>query len=186
MPARPDLLRVLHDPLQYYAPWHQAGAKLQPAQRSALNAVLVQRFALPAYQRPPPHQQLLTERLVAGWSRLPGAAYLVACAKHRHRLMGSRAFVGLPRPVHAFLRLPFATCGPTAVDVEDADSLRAWGAAYLLAGLQEQMPPWLRARAQLCLAGPAQSAPARGSAEFAGPFDITCFWSAWHHAANVS
>ncbi|WP_369969578.1 hypothetical protein AB8E26_04460 [Stenotrophomonas rhizophila] len=54
MPARPDLLRVLYDPLQYYAPWHQASASLQPAQRSALNAVLVQRFALPAYQRPPP------------------------------------------------------------------------------------------------------------------------------------
>ncbi|MGE6332994.1 hypothetical protein [Stenotrophomonas sp. NPDC077659] len=184
MSTHADLLRVLYDPVQYYRPWRQASAALQPAQRTALNGWLAQRHALPAYAPPPAEQRACIQRLVAGWARLPDAAYLMACARHRHRLMGSRAFVRLPRPVHAFLRLPFAPCGPSPVDVEDEYSLRAWGAACLLHGLHDHVPSWVLARARLCFTGLV--VPPHAGAGPGDAFDMTCFWSAWNHAANLS
>jgi len=179
----PELLRLLHDPVGYYRPWRQACATLQPAQRSALNAWLVQQHALPAYSAPPAGQDALTRRLVQGWARLPQVAYLLACAKHRERLLGDRRFLQLPAAVHALLRLPFASAGDTGVDVQDPGSLQAWGAAYLLQGLQGQLPPWLQARLRLCFHGLAL--PPLSPRCHRDPFDMSCFWSAWNHAEDL-
>lgn len=184
MHRRAELMRLLHDPMGYYRPWQQAALQVAPAQRSALNAWLKQRHALPGYSPPPADQIVLAQRLIQGWARLPQAAHLLACGKHRQRLMGSRAFVSLPGQVHAFLRLPFAPCDLVVPDVQDENSLRAWGAAYLLEGLQGRVPHWLHARARLWFAG--LPLPPLTLAQGANDFDMTCFWSAWNHAANLS
>lgn len=184
MHPRADLLRLLHDPLSYYRPWQQAGRRLAPVQRSALNTWLSKRYALPAYREPPATQIVFTRRLLREWSRLPQVAYLLACAKHRRRLMGSSLFLSQPAPVHAFLRLPFAECELALPQRLDNDALHGWGAAYLLEGLHGRIPDWLQARARLCFAGltlPPITLP-RGPDDF----DLTCFWSAWNHAANLS
>ena len=179
-----DLMRLLHDPLSYYAPWRGASAQMAPAQRTALNAWLGERHALPAYRAPAADQLALSLRLTAGWRRLPDVAHLLGCGKHRRRLLGSPALLTLPAHVQTFLRLPFAECTLHAPAVPDEGSLRAWGAAYLLEGLQTRVPDWMLARMRLCFAGlplPPLTLP-MGSDDF----DMTCFWSAWNHAAHLS
>lgn len=178
-----ELLRVLHDPLGYYRPWAEHGKNLAAVQRSALNAWLGQRHRLPAYVAPPAAQQRLVERLLRGWSRLPATAYLLGCAKHRRRVLGSRHLLSLAPQAHAFMRLPFAESLQPLGPVLDNDALQAWGAAYLLHGLRAHLPDWLSARVRLWFAGltvPALEASDKDN------FDMACFWSAWGYAADVS
>jgi len=179
-----DLLRLLHDPLRYYAPWREARAQVTPSQRTALNAWLSECHVLPAYSVPVAAQLPLTLRLTAGWARLPATAYLLGCGKQRRHVLGSALLLTLPPHVQAFLRLPFAECALRPPAQVDERSLRAWGAAYLLEGLQQRVPDWMIARARLCFADlqlPPLTLP-RGNDDF----DMTCFWSAWNHAAHLS
>ncbi len=186
MPMHPtvDALRVAHDPASYYRPWAQRIDALPARQRSALNRWLVSRYALPPSSSIARGQQPLSMRLISGWRRLPATAWLMACAKQRSRLMGSRLLFSQPPLVHAFLRLRFdETELPPCSSPLVADTLLAWGAEHLRTGLRGHIPDWLGDRMNLCFAGlprplhPAPSGPDK--------FDMTCFWSAWNHAADL-
>lgn len=179
-----ELIRLLHDPLSYYAPWRLSSGQMVPAQRTALNAWLCEHHALPPYSTPAAEQATLCLRLTAGWGRLPEVAYLLGCGKHRRRVLGSPLLLSLPAHVQTFLRLPFAECTLHAPAVADERSLRAWGAAYLLEGLKGRVPAWMLTRMRLCFAGlplPPLNLP-MGTDDF----DMTCFWSAWNHVAHLS
>ncbi|GAB3066988.1 hypothetical protein GCM10027214_37660 [Stenotrophomonas tumulicola] len=176
------MLRVLHDPVAYYRPWQGRVDRLAPTQRGALNRWLAERHGLPAYTAPTPPQHGMVERLLADWSRLPRVAYLLACAKQRRRLMGSRLFLAQAPQVHGFLRLGFAE-SRDGIDISRHEDLLAWGGSYLCGGLQGRVPDWMAVRAALWFDGlPGHAAPSQPAATF----DLTCFWSAWHHAAQLS
>lgn len=180
---RATLLRVLYDPVSYYPTWRHAASRLGPRQRSSLNAWLIKRESLPAYAAPSSAEHGLSRRLVAGWDRLPQVARLLACAKQRRRLAGSRLYLAQPPYVHVFLRLPFAPATAEASFTTDAELLQ-WGGHYLLQGLRNRVPDWLLARVALQFAGnPGTGGCQRPVHE---PFDSTCFWSAWNHVAYVS
>lgn len=176
------MLRVLHDPAAYYRPWQGRVDQLAPVQRGALNQWLAQHHDLPAYTDPTPPQHGMVERLLADWPRLPRAAYLLACAKQRRRLMGSRLFLAQGPQVHGFLRLGFAE-SRDGIEIFRHEDLLAWGGGYLCRGLQGRVPDWMSVRAVLWFRGlPGGAAPLQSAAAF----DLTCFWSAWNHAAQLS
>lgn len=177
-----DALRVMHDPLSYYRPWLQRAESLRARQRSALNGWLVRTHAL---RDPTPltgDQAAVADRLLAHWPRLPATAWLMACAKQRRVLMGSRVLLGQPPVVHAFLRLGFAEASqPLRVPLQP-DDLLAWGGDHLQRGLRDRIPDWLADRLRLCFSG-LPPPPSHGVD--ANEFDMTCFWSAWNHAADL-
>lgn len=182
MPIRHDMVRVLHDPVGYYRPWEGRLDGLMPTQRGALNRWLAHTYALPGYAPPGAAQEAATARLVAGWPRIPATAWLMACAKQRNSVLGSRLVLQQPPVVQTFLMLGFtpAPAGP----VLDAEALLAWGGDHLQAGLRDHLPAWLVARIGLWFSGLPRSAEAPSAART--PFDLTCFWSAWNHAADLS
>jgi len=181
-PLATCLLRVLCDPVSYYGPWQRRLPQLGPQQRTALNAWLIHRHALPAYREPTAAESGLTRRFLLGWERIPVVAHLMACAKQRRHLTGSRLYLTQPAHVHAFLRLPFIpACEEVPVQC-DAD-LQAWGGRYLLHGLRERLPHWLQARMALQL--DIDPASMMTGAEGTEALDLNCFWSAWNHAAYL-
>jgi len=180
---RAALLRVLYDPVSYYPAWRHAASRLGPRQRSSLNAWLIERASLPAYAAPSSADEGLCRRLVAGWDRLRQVARLLACAKQRRRLAGSRLYLAQPPYVHAFLRLPFALATAEAGFATDAELLQ-WGGHYLLQGLRSRVPDWLLARVALQCVGNLGADGCHRPVH--KPFDPTCFWSAWNHVAYVS
>ncbi|GEM_PF-473748 len=180
---RATLLRVLYDPVSYYPSWQHVASRLGPRQRSSLNAWLIKRESLPAYAAPSPAEDGVSRRLLAGWDRLPQVARLLACAKQRRRLAGSRLYLAQPPYVHAFLRLPFAPATAEAGFATDAELLQ-WGGHYLLQGLRSRVPDWLLARVALQFVGnQGEGGCHRPMHE---PFDSTCFWSALNHVAYLS
>jgi len=184
MQLTPDALRILHDPVAYYRPWAQKVDDLPARQRGALNRWLVRRYALSPSGTIAEGQERLPMRLMADWRRLPATAWLMACAKQRSRLMGSRLLFSQPPRVHAFLRLRFdeAQTSPYAPPLT-AETLLAWGGDYLHAGLHGRIPAWLGERVSLCFAGLPQ--PVHRPRQEPDAFDMTCFWSAWNHAADL-
>lgn len=181
MHRRLELLRLLYDPLAYYRPWAKVAMEFQPAQRSALNAWLCQKYQLPAYSAVADAHASLTTRLVQGWGRLPITVYLMACAKHRPQLLASRQLLHQSVRVQNFLRLPFAASLQPLTGAVEQDRMQAWGWQYLHAGLRDQMPAWLLTRMSLYSVG----LPTEVCAE-TEEFDFACFWSAWNYAANLS
>lgn len=173
-----ETLRIVQDPLGYYRPWRAARTRLTGPQRGALNRWLWQQHRLEPYSDVPLHQRDIGQQLLTGWARLPAAAYLMACAKHRSVLAGSPLYLQQPPVVHAFLRLRFSeSAQPLAL--QHSDDLLCWGASYLLQGLQGQVPGWLQQRMALWFSGlPLPPLPA-------DHFDLSCFWSAWHHASQL-
>ncbi len=152
-----------------------------PMQRSALNHWLAATAALAAYAPPIAPQEALVTRVLAGWSRLPATAWLMACAKQRNSVLGSRLLLRQPPVVHAFLLLGFAPApgGPVLGPAE----LLAWGGDYLQAGLRDHVPAWLTDRVALWFSGLPR--PTGGPCATQTAFDMTCFWSAWNHAADL-
>lgn len=182
-PRDERLLRVLHDPVAYYRPWAARADALLPRQRSALNAWLARCHALPPYAPGSPAQDLLVDRLLGSWERVPRVAWLMACARQRRWLAASPLYLQQPPQVHAFLRLGLAEDPPPPVPLRDADTLMAHGGAVLLHGLADRIPGWLRARMALWFHG--LPPPPGALRRTVPPFDPTCFWSAWTHAADL-
>jgi len=181
MRALHEHIRVLHDPVGYYRPWRNHADTLLPGQRAALNDWLTRH-----HQLPPCHDvgtSFLARRLLEGWSRVPAAAYLVACAKQRRRLLGWRGLLDQPSTVHGFLKQGFAESAVQLREL-DTESLAGWGAAYMQHGLRDRLPAWMLARLALWFYGLPAPPQETLSGENAS-FDMTCFWSAWHHAADV-
>jgi type III secretion system OrgA/MxiK family protein len=178
---------VMFDPLRYI---HPARLTLppgfeSPAQRAAINALLLTRYALPALPPPPTAG---VQWLVKHWQRLPQVIYLLGCVHARMQLMRRGAVLQLPQWVQGFLRLPlplpaFAVnhgnrAAAAPLHAPDHGVLLRHGMRQLerLAG---GMPTVLRARAVLQLhpaydvADAAQAdADAPGDALYAGPRDL--------------
>ncbi len=177
-----DALRVLHDPVSYYRPWHNRSGGLCARQRSALNRWLVREHGLRAPAALCNDHAPLADRLLANWHRVPGTAWLMACAGQRRALMGSRLLLAQPSVVHAFMRLGFREAKHTLDTGLKPEDLLAWGGNHLQMGLQERLPGWLADRLRLCFAGLPVASHRAGESE---EFDMTCFWSAWNHAAGL-
>lgn len=181
MPTRHDMLRILHDPAGYYRPWQGRLDGLMPAQRGALNRWLTDTYELPGQGPADGPQQAAAARLVAGWQRMPSVAWLMACAKQRNCVLGSRLLLQQPPVVQAFLLLGFAPAPPGAA--MEPEALLAWGGDHLQAGLRQHLPAWLAARIGLWFSGLPRASGVASPADTR--FDITCFWSAWNHAADL-
>lgn len=181
MPTSPDTLRVLHDPAGYYRPWQGRLHGIAPAQRGALNQWLTDTHGLPPHAPAPASHEAAAARLIAGWQRIPAAAWLMACAKQRNSVLGSRLLLQQPPVVQNFLLLGFTPV--PATHVLGGDALLAWGGDHLQAGLRDHLPSWLVSRIALWFSGLTRSTEAAPTVDT--PFDITCFWSAWNHAADL-
>lgn len=179
-----DRLRILHDPVAYYRPWQTAAASLTAAQRSALNRRIGQVHALPPGPIDQREESPLTGRLIRGWWRVPTAAWLLACAAHRRHVLGARWLPTQPAPLHAFLRLGFPEASVHWPHPPAPEMLLAWGGLQLQCGLRSQVPDWLLARIPLWFEG-LPRLPACVGANIPS-FDMTCFLSAWNHAADLS
>ena len=181
MQANAEALRILHDPTGYYRPWQGRLGSLSSGQRAALNAWLTERFALPGAPVTGAIPDTLATRVIDGWQRLPATAWLMACAAHRGSLLGSRMLLRQPPAVHAFMLLGFGTGMPARALPPEA--LLSWGGQHLQAGLSPRLPRWLGARLRLWFAGLPEPPPVPASSRV--EFDLTCFWSAWNHAADL-
>lgn len=179
-----DRLRILHDPLAYYRPWLAAGRLLAAPQRSALNRWICQTHALPPAPADMDALVPLAGRLVRGWRRIPAAAWLLACARHRRHVLGARWLPTQPPALHAFLRLGFPEESIRWPYPPTPDMLLAWGGQQLQHGLRGQVPDWLHARIALWFVG-LPPLPA-AVADPVPSLDMTCFLSAWNHAADLS
>ena len=179
-----DRLRILHDPLAYYRPWQAAGASLSMSQRSALNRWISLTHALPRAPADLGAGSALVDRLIRGWWRMPAAAWLLACAGHRRHVLGARWLTAQPPVLHAFLRLGFPEVSIRWSHPPPPDMLLAWGGQQLQHGLRSHVPDWLHARIGLWFEGLPELPEAAGGA--VQPFDMTCFLSAWNHAADLS
>ncbi|MFK3844495.1 hypothetical protein [Stenotrophomonas sp. NPDC078853] len=179
-----ERVRILHDPLAYYRPWSAVEPRLAGSQRSALNRWIRQAHALPPAAVDLGRSDPLADRLIRGWWRVPAAAWFVACAGHRRHVLGTRWMPTQPPALHAFLRLGFPEAGVDWPQAPTPDLLLAWGGKHLQRGLHGQLPDWLHARMALWFVGlPDLPASATASTD---PFDMTCFLSAWNHAADLS
>lgn len=178
----PSMLALLYDPASYYRPWYRSMQVVTACQRSALNGYLISQFGLPGYSAVSASQQAAVDRLVRSWHLLPAAAYLVACAKHRQRVMADRSYVLQSRAVHAFLRLGFEQCAASTLTRVGTDELLAWGGQYLRFGLAACLPGWMSARMPLLFADSMEQV--RSSQDHTDDFDPNCFWSALAYAAN--
>lgn len=184
MLARPDTLRVLYDPVSYYRPWRAALPGLPARARTGLNEYLIRHYGLPGYAAAAPGQALLAQRLIDVWPHLHAVAYLVACAKLKSVLQGSRAYLSLPAPAHAFMRLGFSPAARQPGAPPDARALLAWGGAYLQAAAAQRLPAWLGGRLPLPFAG--LDALAAGPGDATIDSDMSCIWSAISYAKNNS
>ena len=179
-----DRLRILHEPLAYYRPWQAAGASLSASQRSALNRWIAHAHALPRAPTGCDVGNPLVDRMIRGWRRMPAAAWLMACGAHRRHVLGARWLPTQPPALHAFLRLGFPEAAVHWPQPPPPDMLLAWGGLQLQHGLRTHLPDWLHARIALWFEGlPALPASAGCSPP---SFDMTCFLSAWNHAADLS
>lgn len=178
-----DRLRILHDPISYYRPWLALELPGVAAQRSALNRWICQTHGLPsASSRTVPGP--LADRVIRGWRRVPATAWLLACARHRRHVLGSRWLPTQPPALHAFLRLGWPETSACWSAPPAPEMLLAWGGQQLQLGLGGHLPDWLHARLGLWFAG----LPVVPAATLDAPptFDMTCFLSAWNHAADLS
>lgn len=177
------VIRVLYDPAGYYRPWRRSVPRLNAQQRAALNVHLLAHHALP-FGEEAAATMLGTHarRILECWHALPGAAYLVACAKWRSHLVADRQFMRLPALVHAFLALGFSEAKPLAAEAgRDMDAWVVRGGAYLMEGLPALLPAWMSARLPLLFTASHDEALPVSTY---GDFDFTCFWSALTYAAN--
>ncbi|WP_349985366.1 hypothetical protein ABRP17_007965 [Stenotrophomonas sp. WHRI 8082] len=184
MQTLPERLQILHDPVSYFRPWVTRQGTLNPVQRSAANAWICQTRQLPGAPPDADATSALASRLIRGWQRLPATAWLLACARHRRHVLGARWLPSQPPPLHAFLRLGFADAATPWPQPPTPEQLLAWGGRQLQEGLHDPLPAWLHARMALWFAG-LPALPAAVTAHPA-PFDMTCFLSAWTHAADLS
>lgn len=179
-----DRLRILHDPLAYYRPWSAAEPLLAGPQRSAVNRWIGQAHALPPAPADPGVANPLADRLIRTWWRIPATAWLLACARHRRHVLGARWLPAQPPVLHAFLRLGFPESPVQWAQPPAPDMLLAWGGQQLHHGLRGQLPDWLHARLALWFVGLPD--PPASAATSTVAFDMTCFLSAWNHAADLS
>lgn len=180
-----ELISVLQESGAYYRPWQQGFASLGPAQRAALNHALMLREGLSGWTMPAPASAPIVDRLVSDWARVPRAAYLMACARQRPTLLASRLLLDLPSAAIGFMRMGFEPA-PAGFAITSHVQLLGWGGADLQRDLAPYVPAWLHQRLGLWFSGlqvpDVRAAPPHADART----DLTCFWSAWHHAVQLS
>lgn len=171
--------RIAADPVAYHHRWRDAAGALQGNRRSAVNAALVAAHGL--QQPDTPCAGSAVWRLMAGWACLPAVAELVAHAKQVRAATAHRDFLHAPPALRRFMQLGFGQADAASAYPMGRSQLRAWGAAYLAAGLAPALPSWLAQRMALQFETAGVVAGVTPNT-----FDHTCFWSALRHAQTLA
>lgn len=173
LPGR--LMTVMFDPLDYI---HPARFRLPqhcglPAQRAAINAMLLDHYAL--RRLPPPCLTAGLDTVLKHWRRLPDIALLLGATYLRLALARRGAVLRLPLWVQVFLRLPLSGGdAPPLQMTRNADEsvpdlfLLSWHGVQLLDALADGLPTALKKRIPLLFAAP-YDAVAAGTAVDAHP-----------------
>ena len=149
----PALLRVMYAPIDYIHPHYfpTPTVQLSPALQTAVNHVLIERYALIKSIDFRLETRNFSEQVVANWKHVPKIAWLLGCKLARGSLALNGQLASLPREARSFIELPIA-CPAEPVDLKiNRNKLELLGARYLYQ-LHSQLPAALGQRLELMFA----------------------------------